>query len=412
MERRLRILLITSHQRYKINVRTYPLAKFLSERGHDITLIITADQRRFGIIEDDWDGVRTIECPDLLWGRLRQGWDPWNALNKTIYLMTDTSPYVLIHCLETRPASIHPALTFKHHKRIPMITDWIDWWGRGGIIDELRPAWYRLLFGRVETYYEEAFRTRVEGLTVISTALAARAINLGVDPERICYLPNGSWVELFNVPDRDECRHEVGLKFKGPVIGFSSLDSHLDLTIIMEALAKVTRVYPNTKLMITGTPNRNVSEYAKKYGVQGSLYLTGFLPYKKLPWYLGCADLFVLPFPDKIYNIGRWPSKINGYMSVGRPTVTNPVGDIKTLFEHHEIGLLADWDPSDFAQKIIYLIEHPEIAKRLGRSARTVSTTKFSWNVLIRRLESFYFSILDRQKKGSDVQVSRMKQMK
>ena len=100
------------------------------------------------------------------------------------------------------------------------------------------------------------------------------------------------------------------------------------------------------------------------------LILTGFLPYEELPWYLGCADLFVMPFPDKVYNIGRWPSKVNGYMSVGRPTVSNPVGDVEGLFEKHKIGLLAKWDSEDFAQKILFLLEHPDIAGELGRNAR------------------------------------------
>ena len=47
---------------------------------------------------------------------------------------------------------------------IPLITDWNDWFGRGGIITVLRPKWYRILFANVETYYEEAYRKKVRGL--------------------------------------------------------------------------------------------------------------------------------------------------------------------------------------------------------------------------------------------------------
>ena len=395
MPHHLSVLMISHSRRFKIHPRAYPMAKHLVERGHDVTLMVIADRRRVGVVEADWDGVRIVETPDLLWGRLRSGWDPWNTLNRVLYLRADKRRYNLIHCIDTRPATIYPALFYKSRHPVPMITDWIDWWGRGGIIDEFRPGWYRVLFGRVETYYEEAFRTRADGLTVISTALAKRAMGLGVQPTRICHLPNGTWPELFSVPDSAACRHRVGLDVTGPIIGYSSLDTHRDLALMIEVLAQIVRQYPHAQLLITGNPPQKISKLAQTYGLRQNLILTGFLPYEEFPWYLGCADLFVMPFPETIYNVGRWPSKISDYMSVGRPTVSNPVGDIKGLFEKHNIGLLAKWDPEDFAQKIVFLLEHPDIAKELGENARRVAVTKYNWKVLTRKLEKFYYKILD-----------------
>jgi glycosyltransferase involved in cell wall biosynthesis len=355
---------------------------------------VTADRRRLGIVEGDWNGVWTVETPDLLWGRLRSGLDPWETLNRLLYQRTDNRRYDLIHCFETRPTSIYPALLYKRRRHLPIITNWIDWFGHGGIIDELRPAWYRALFGRIETYYEEAFHARADGVIVISTALGDRAKELGVQPARMCYLPNGSWPDRSTVPDSAACRRRVGLDVAGPIIGFSSLDSHLDLALIMEVFARIVRQYPDAKLLVTGHAPQRVSQLAHTYGVQGNLILTGFLPYEEFPWYLGCSDLFVMPFPDKIYNIGRWPSKVNDYMSVGRPTVSNPFGDVRGLFEKHKIGLLAQWDSEDFAQKIIFLLEHPDIAAELGKNARRAAETEYNWKELIRKLESFYYSIL------------------
>ena len=40
-------------------------------------------------------------------------------------------------------------------------------------------------------------------------------------------------------------------------------------------------------------------------------------------------------------------------MSLGRPTVSNPVGDIKALFEKYDIGCLTMWEPADLAENII-----------------------------------------------------------
>lgn len=394
MKRKLHVLMVSHSRPDKMQIRAYPLAKHLVERGHDVTLIVTAVHRRLGVVETDCDGVRIVETPDLLWGRLRSGWDPWDTLMRVAYLRADKRRYDLIHCIETRPVTIYPVLLYRRRHQLPMITDWHDWWGRGGLIDELRPGWYRVLFGRIETYYEEAFRARADGVTVISTPLARRAMGLGVEPARICHLPNGAWPEVFGVPGSAECRRRVGLDVTGPIIGYASLDTHFDLAPIIEVLARVVRRFPSARLLVTGNPPREILRLAQASGVARSLILTGFLPYEEFPWYLGCADLFVMPFPERIYNIGRWPSKIGDYMSVGRPTVSNPTGDIKDLFEKHNIGRLAKWEPEDFAQQIIFLLEHPDIAEELGENARRVAVAEYDWKVLVEKLESFYYKIL------------------
>jgi glycosyltransferase involved in cell wall biosynthesis len=370
------------------------MAKHLVQRGHKVSLIVIADHRKVGIVESEWDGVHMIETPDLLWGRLRSGWDLWDLLHRMIYLGRDKGPYDLVHCFETRPVTIYPALLYCRRYKLPLVTDWNDWWGRGGLVNENRPRWYRFLFGGVETYYEEAFRKRGAGVTVISSALKERAIGLGVPAERICHIPGGTFPDFFQPRRKAVCRERMGLPSSAFIVGFSSLDSHFDLDIVLQSLSIVAERYPAVKLIITGRPAKSVIDLAKSYGVERNIHLTGWLPYEELPWVLGCADMFVLPFPNKIYNLGRWPNKLCDYMSLGRPTISNPVGDIKTLFESHEIGLLAEWDPMEFAGKIITLIENPEIADKLGENARNLSVTVYDWKVLIRRLEEFYYMLL------------------
>jgi len=396
MNKALNILMIGHHRKYRNSTRAHVIAKYLVRRGHKVTLLVTANERRFGLVESEWDGVRIIEAPDLLWGRLRSGWDPWDLAWRIGYLSKDESPYDLVHCFETRPTTIYAALYYchRHHKRF--LTDWIDWVGRGGLITVNRPKWYGPLFGGIETYYEEAFRARAAGLTVIASALAQRAIGLGVRPDRICHLPGGTMPDMFLPRSQVECRRKVGLPLEDPIIGYSSSDSHLDLEIVMAALAIIAREYPNVKLLMTGQVKKAVLDLAKAYEVERHLHLSGFLPFEELPWYLGCADLFVMPFPDTIYNRGRWPNKIGDYMSIGRPTISNPYGDIKRVFEDFHVGLLADCDPQDFAQKIITVLENSSLATKLGKNARRVAETEFSWEELIRRLEAFYFQILGR----------------
>ena len=388
---KLNIVMISHHHN---PARPRPIAQHLVSFGHKVTIMQVAERRKFGIVESKWKGVKIVETPDLLWGRLRTGWDIWNTLNRIFYIFQDNDPFDILHCFETRPATIYPALFFLRKHNVPFITDWNDWWGRGGLIEVGRPKWYRYLFGGIETYYEEHFRSSADGLTVISTALAERAVKLGVQQKSICYLPGGTTPKEIEARSKNECRNQVGLPTSDPILGYMGTFHYLDIEIVLEALAVVSKKFPSVKLILTGNVGKKVLELSSHFQVENNVYQTGFLPKDELPLYLGCCDVFLLPFANEIYNIGRWPNKIGLYMCLERPTVTNPVGDIATLFEQYNIGLLAKWDPDDFAKKIITLIEQPELADRLGKSARELAITDYDWDILVKKLESFYFSLL------------------
>jgi glycosyltransferase involved in cell wall biosynthesis len=86
---------------------------------------------------------------------------------------------------------------------------------------------------------------------------------------------------------------------------------------------------------------------------------------------------------------------LGDYLCVGRPIITNPVGDIKTLFQNYEIGLFADYCEEDFCNKMIYLIENPEISSRFGENARKIAVNLLDWNIKVKDLENFYYQILN-----------------
>jgi glycosyltransferase involved in cell wall biosynthesis len=401
MNRRMNLLMITHKHKLGSEARSFAMAKQMILHGHSVSIMLISRKRRFGIVEYECDGIHAIETPDLFWGRLRTGWDPWDAINRISYLnnMENTS-FDLIHCFETRPITIYPALFLSNKKHIPLITDWNDWWGHHGLIEVNRPIWYRLSFlSSIETYYEEAFRVNSAGLTVITTALKQRAIELGAEADRICVIPGGApggyFPKDFQPKRIEECRKMLEMPFDGPILGFVSADTHLDMEIVMASLVIVSKKYPDVKLIITGKVKQSIHELISKYGVGDRIIFTGFLSSEDFPIYLGCSDVFLLPFANRPYNLGRWPNKMGDYLTIGRPTVSNPVGDIKTLFEKHDVGLLADWSAEDFAKKILYLLDHPEVSEKFGENARCVAKNEYDWSILGRNLEAFYFKILD-----------------
>lgn len=398
MKEHLNILMITHHRRYRTAGRSQVIARHLVERGHQVTLMVTSNERRFGVVESEWNGVRMVEAPDLLWGKLRSGWDLWSLINRLVFLKKEKPEYDLIHCFETRPGTIYPALYYARKHNLPLFSDWNDWFGRGGIIDVLRPTWYRIFFGWIETYFEEAFRPICDGTTVISTALGERAERLGICPDRICYLSGGTIPEEQVNHTVQECRAHLGLPQDIPVLGFASADSHLDMELVFSSLAIVAKRYPTVRLIITGRTHPELLKIADKFGVRENILLTGYVPAADLPWWMGCANIFLLPFPETISNVGRWPNKVGIYMSLERPIVTNPVGDIKTLVNQHRVGLAAKAEPADFSDKIIKLLEQPVLAHQLGSNGRKAALTVYNWKSLICTLEDFYLRSLQMKK--------------
>jgi glycosyltransferase involved in cell wall biosynthesis len=162
----------------------------------------------------------------------------------------------------------------------------------------------------------------------------------------------------------------------------------------MDALRIGVRSHPEMKLIVSGKTSQRVVDMVRSYGVQDNVVFIGFVSTEDLAWHMGAANVFVLPYPDTIYNRGRWPNKLGLYMCLGRPTVSNPTGDVKALFEHRRVGVLANWDPEEFAAEILGLVENPELARELGANARQVAVTEHDWDNLVSRLEDFYVRLL------------------
>ena len=142
--------------------------------------------------------------------------------------------------------------------------------------------------------------------------------------------------------------------------------------------------------MLVGKPSSLPRQMARAAGAEMGLLEYGVVPYERIPDYLGCADVFLLPFADKQANIGRWPNKAGDYMAMGRPIVTSPVGEMRELFSGEAFGRLAPPDPEGFAEAVARLLQDPEACARMGRAARQAAEADYSWEFLAARLEAFY----------------------
>lgn len=368
--------------------RAFHFAKSLVRRGHEVTLV-TISQGNWGRFHvENLQGVQILESPDLLRGSGRSGWDPYDTLRRLFYAIRKDG-FDLVHGFDCRPAVVFPALAMQRVQKKPFLSDWADWWGRGGIVQE-RSRLLRWTMGPIETYLEERFRFHADGITVTSRALQDRAVALGIDRRAVRYIPSGADVETIRPLPKKEMRKTLGLPENGKVIGYIGFINY-DVECMIRAFPLVQDRFPDVTLLLVGQKYPITQQLCKENNITRGIREVGIVPFEELPRHLACADVLLLPFTEKICNIGRGPIKLGDYMAAGRPIVTQPVGDLRSVFtDDAPIGMLAGDSPEEFAQAICELLSEPERAEQYGRNARRLAEEKYSWQILSGRLEACY----------------------
>jgi len=372
--------------------RAFHFARCLARRGHDVTVVTISESNRLRFRTENLQGVRVVESPDLLAGKGRTGWDPYDTIRRTLLALTGET-FDIVHAFDCRPAVIVPALALKRFRGVKLVSDWADWWGRGGIIEE-RGRILRWTMGAVETFFEEFFRPFADGLTVTSRALQDRAAGLGIPRGRIRYIPSGADTETIRPMDKIHSRKLLGLPENGPIVEFIGFVNY-DFDCMIRSFPFVQEAFPEATLLLVGQPSPLTPKISKACGITRGIRETGVVPFEKLSVYLACADVLLLPFTDKICNIGRGPIKLGDYMAAGRPIVTQPVGDLRFVFDENEpIGVLAGDTPEEFGRAVCELLANPVRAERLGRNARRLAEERYAWPTLAAELERYYEGLL------------------
>lgn len=392
----MRILMITHHRLWRAAYRSRVMAAGLARRGHDVTLMVVSDTNRFRFEDEMSDGVRIVQSPDLFWGRGRSGWDPVSILRRKRWLKRHAGKFDLIHLFETRPATVFPGLALQRRLGVPLVIDWIDWWGRGGIINLNRPRWYRILFAGLETFFEEHYRTRADATTVISYGLRDRAIGLGVSADSILHLRNGGELDRFRPIPIQEARQTLSLPEDAFIVGYAAQDTFFDLDPMFEGFKLFAeRIDRPTIFAMSGNAPARSRQTVERLALGDSARFLGYLSSDDYATFLPGCDVLAVPFPNTVYNIGRWPGKFGEYAAAGRPIVFNPEGDLRDFTGDAAPGIACEFTAESFADAFQALYEDDALRDRLGRRARDIAESQLDWEMVVDRLERLYMETIE-----------------
>ena len=371
---------MTHHWRYK-DLRPYKVGLHLSNRGYKVCLLLPGRRLTLGYRKKVVNGDFSLYfCPTILPRGLKKGSDPLDLLTK-LYLMR-TLRYDCIFAFDSRPTVILPAVHGKWVKRVPLIVDWTDWFGRGGIISERSGRLYRFFFEKIETFFEEHFRLQADSSTVICAPLGKRLRDMGYE-KQIHDFPLGCDPVVDRGGDILSRRGELNLPTDVRLIGCVGSLLASDAALLFESF-EIVRSRLNAGLLLIGDNGLK----QRKRTPYGTLQ-TGRVTREDLQRYLQCCDLVVLPLRNNIANNGRWPSKLNDYLVMGKPVVSTEISIVTELLKIHKFGVLAKDTPEDFAEKIYDLLMDPERLDAYGCEALRLASNHLSWPEVIDRLDDF-----------------------
>lgn len=218
------------------------------------------------------------------------------------------------------------------------------------------------------------------GIFVISNKLREYFINIGVSKEKVHIINMTVDCNRFSNINKQET--EPYICYCGTVSNFKD-----GVDTLLESFGMIVKEFPNIKLYILGASpyekdNKKNSDIIKKYDIKDHIYMPGAISGDKMPQFLKNAEIVVLPRPDNIQTKYGFPTKLGEYLMTGNPVVVTRVGELDDFLVDKKSCLFAEpGNASDFAEKMKWVLQHPDEARKIGKEGKKVAEASFNYKI-------------------------------
>lgn len=250
-------------------------------------------------------------------------------------------------------------------------------------------SWYIHKYG--ENVYKELFK-KGDFFFANCEFFRQRAIQLGCDGNRI--VVHGSGVDCSRFKYKVRYPDTSGLI---RIAATGRLVEKKGIEYAIRAIAEVAKIYPNIdfKIIGDGELKERFVKVIKELNIGDKVHLKGWKNQKEIIDILDETHIFVAPSVTS--SNGNQDAPVNTLkeaMAMGLPVIGTLHGGIPELIEDGISGFLVPQrDESAIAEKLIYLIEHPEIWQQMSLSARKKVEADYDINKLNSELVEIYQQI-------------------
>ena len=379
--------------------RYYPLAKYLTLLGNQVTIV--ALHSNFSRLKSKSfliEGVQVhyvAQMHVLKQDNLKIYFSNTRlialAIQATIQLSRAalSIPADIIHLGKPHPMNSLAGLFARLFKRRTLFLDYDDYEAASGHFEN---RWQKMIV----QLFEEWVPHWAHHITTNNHFLKERLLNNRIPDQKITILPNGVDIERFFLPRQDEIenlRSKVGFQNKKVIafIGSLSLPSH-PVDLLLEAYRFVASELPGAALLIVGGGEElnKLHRLAEESGCSASTYFTGYVQPSEIPSYYRLADVVIDPVYNDSSARGRLPLKMFESWVTGTPFISSDVGDRKMLLGEPPAGLLVEpGNARELANGILKILQDQAFSRLLIERG-LVRVQEYDWKKLAAMMDKVY----------------------
>ena len=195
-------------------------------------------------------------------------------------------------------------------------------------------------------------------------------------PDSIDVVPNGYFQHLVR---HLSCRETDSswVTFVGQVSAWSGVNRLIEEMDKLRLHGIHLRIVGGGPLLKVIAKNQDASEVT----------LLGFQPPEEVYRLVASSNLVAAPMEPSAALQVACPIKLLEYMALGKPIVTEDVGEIPSILKSERAGLVVP--AGQIAEGLLNLFENPKLQKRLSRRALLVSR-RYAWSVQADKLSRIY----------------------
>lgn len=177
-------------------------------------------------------------------------------------------------------------------------------------------------------------------------------------------------------------------------IGLMTKNDNVDFIIKIARILIFEKKFIDYHFILLGGGDieNNLKSKVQHLGLNNYIEFIGIVDQTKVMEYLYIADVCIAPdWPTGLIEYIT-PVKILEYMKAGKPFVSFKLPEMQKIAL--ESGLYAS-DLNDFLQKMVYVLDHPQDAKRMGQIGKKRVDDFYSWECSEKNLLGVYDSLLN-----------------
>lgn len=369
--------------------RVSDMAEKLAEQGADVTVLAPHPTFPTGTFKRTWSLRKTSRRGKVrvvnLWAWQPRAKDP-GFLSRTAYYLTFPLHAAMWALFNKRSYDVIVGST-------PPVFTGIPGWlvaRRKAFVVEVRDLWIDAAVGlgfvkegSLLTKWSRKFERSCylkASLIAVTTEDVASKIKARTPEIKapIIVVPNGVDTSKFQ---------PVQVPKKRQFVYAGNIGHAQDLELVIDAVGIVRKAYPDVRLVLAGDGDTRASleAHTRARDLAANVDFPGVLARERVPGLYGESIAGLAPLkaiPTLEYAV---PTKAYEALGCGVPFLGTGIGEIRNLAKESGGGVIADNTAGSIAEKMIWLIEHPEAAAEMAKAGRSYVTEHYDRGAIAAR---------------------------